>query len=231
MRRFLSIALLGAVGLLFPTKACADLTMVEGANFGPGVVNILGIKPFNPALGTLKSVGVTLAGTVTANINVLPCGSQGPCPYELSLDQNFFGLLPGFFSFGTDANFIFSGVDPTIVENYIYTFTFNASTDLLGFVVPDTLSSGSGTLVPPGFVDGKLSNFLPSIVAFNEIDESLKVGTLSGATLGSLSDQGGLIILYNYTPPLPEPSSLLLLASGLSALIFRGRIQLLPRSH
>src|SRR5260370_3327428 len=119
MRRSLSIALLGAVSLLFPTKACADLTMVEGANFGPGVVNILGIKPFNPALGTLKSVGVTLAGTVTANINVLPCGSAGPCSYELGLDQNFFRFLPCFFSFATDGQFNFLGSDPPIAENEI----------------------------------------------------------------------------------------------------------------
>src|SRR5260370_14502565 len=119
MRRSLSIALLGAVGLLFPTKAWADLTMVECANFGPGVVNILGIKPFNPALGTLKSVGVTLAATVTANINLLPCGSQGPCPYELGLDQNFFVLLPRSSSCGPDDNFLCYRAVPNLLEHLV----------------------------------------------------------------------------------------------------------------
>jgi len=226
----LSTALLGAVGLLLPTKACADLTMVEGASFGPGILNIIGIKPFNPALGTLKSVDVTLQGTVSANLDLLPCGPGGPCPYQLVLDQNFFGLLPGFFSFGTDAQFIFSGFDASVAENYIYTFTFNAFTDLVGSF-PNTVATGSGTLVPPSVIDGKLSNFEPKIVNFNEIDEILSGAVSGGAALGSFSDQGGLLIQYNYTPPVPEPSSLLLLASGLSALILSGRIQRLPLSH
>src|SRR6267378_461550 len=158
MRRSLSIALLGAVGLLLPTKACADLTMVEGASFGPGILNIIGIKPFNPALGTLKSVDVTLQGTVSANLDLLPCGPGGPCPYQLVLDQN-----------------------------YVYTFTFYAFTDLVGSF-PNTVAMGSGTLVPPSVIDGKLSNFEPKIVNFNEIDEILSGAVSGSAALGSFSD-------------------------------------------
>jgi hypothetical protein len=226
MRRSLSIALLGAVGLLLPAKACADLTIIEGASFGPGIINILGIKPFNPALGTLNSVNVTLQGQINATVVQLPCGEQSTflCPFELVVDQDFFGLSPAFFSFGTDAQFVFEGTDPTLIQNYIYTFTFDTFTDTIlnGFTFPNLSPSVGGNatqIIPPADINGRRANFLPAVVPFNEVDDVLTVG-VSGADVTSYSDAGALIIQYNYTP-VPEPSSLLLIIAGVASVITR----------
>jgi PEP-CTERM motif-containing protein len=236
MRRSLSIALLGAVGLLLPTKACADMVRVTAASYGPGVFNPMSIQPFDPALGTLNSVNVTLQGQINATVVQLPCGEQSTflCPFELVVDQDFFGLSPAFFSFGTDAQFVFEGTDPTLIQNYIYTFTFDAFTDTIfnGFTFPNFSSSVGGNatqIIPPADINGRRANFLPTIVGFNEVDDVLTVG-VSGADVTSYSDAGALIVQYNYTP-VPEPSSLFLLASGLSALILRRRIERLSRAH
>lgn len=227
MRKCFSIALLGALGLLLPTKACADLTMFAGANYGPGIFNPMSIQPFDPTLGTLNSVNVTLQGQINATVAQLPCGEPSPllCPFELVVDQNFFGLSPAFFSFDTDAQFVFEGTDPTLIQNYIYTFTFDAFTDniLNGFTFPNLSSSVGGNatqIIPPADINGRRANFLPTIVGLNEVDGVLSAGAIFGAVVTSYSDVGGLIIQYNYTP-VAEPSSLLLIIAGVASVITR----------
>lgn len=230
MRHFSSAAFLIVVALLLPSRATADSSVATQTNFGPGIFNPMVIQPFDPALGTLNSVNVTLDGQVTASATAFICGLQGSdgCPFTLTLDQNFFGISPAFFSFGTDAQFVFDGIgiDASFIQSYSYTFTFDAFTDniLNGFTLPNFSPLGVGNaaqIIPPVDINGTRASFLPTLVGLNEIDDLL-IATPSAATVLNYNDAGTLVVEYNYTPaPVPEPGSLLLIITGIGSLITR----------
>ena len=227
MRHFSSAAFLIVVALLLPSRATADLSVATQTNFGPGIFNPMVIQPFDPALGTLNSVNVTLDGQVTASATAFPCGIQGSdgCPFTLTLDQNFFGRSPAFFSFDTDAQFVFDGIgiDASFIQNYSYTFTFDSFTDFVGFTFPNLLPLGGNAtqIIPPADINGTRASFLPTLVGLNEIDDLL-IATPSAATAQNYNDAGTLVVQYNYTPaPTPEPASLLLIITGIGSLITR----------
>ena len=229
MRHFSSSAFLIVIALLLPSRATADLSVVTQTNFGPGVFNPMSIQPFDPALGTLTSVNVTLNGQVTANVTLVPeCGGAICGPYDVMLDQNFFGINPAFFSFGTDATYDFKGLDTSLIQSYNYTFTFDAFTDniLNGFTLPNFSPLGVGNaaqIIPPVDIIGTRANFLPTLAGLNEINNLLTATVLSPATIvGNYSDAGTLVVEYNYTPaPVPEPASILLIMTGIGSLITR----------
>jgi hypothetical protein len=71
------------------------------------------VSPFDPTLGTLDSVSVSLMGRMTVTGNTLPLFSPyGPIPttYFLTVEQNFLGLGSNLFDFGSPAQYFLTGV-------------------------------------------------------------------------------------------------------------------------
>jgi len=224
------------VGLLLavPSLASAASIFVSGT-IGGGSTSLVGLQGFNPALGTLTSVEVTISGTVSAQVVTNPMTIMGtpiPTPYVVSVTQNFDGL-PGnsLFSFFSPATFMFNGVGTavgatqTLTAGFTDTFHFNGMTDLVGGLTAVDFSS-SVTEVPPGLAVGTLAGFIQGAPPFTEVVTTSPGTNSPFAIVGSASTVGNILIEYDFTPattgttPAPEPAALLLLGAGLLALAF-----------
>ena len=245
MQRFLLAGLAAFCFLVFPGRAAADSTF-QIVGFVSGPDGFIGLTPFDPSLGTLTSVDVSIQGQLSATLQTFqnPCAPAGVCPlpYLAAIDQNFFGLAGRYFTFGSNAEFQFTGLASgageslPLIETYTYNFTFNSFTDLVGFAVLNPSFGGPASLfLPPITVNGTVSGFQQSIIPINEVDEVVSPGATAGGVLTGLTDAGSISITYNYTPPppptVPEPSSLLLLVCGLPAVFFRSRLLRWPRRN
>jgi hypothetical protein len=190
----------------------------------------IGVTPFDATLGSLDSVNVTINGVLTVTGITVPniAGPAGPVPYPylVSVSQDYFGLLGKYFDFNGDATFLIQGQasgvgEPlSILRPFNYGFTFNETTDLIGFVIP----SVSGGVIPPGGgVSGSLSDFLDTIVPIDEIDlvQTATAFALSPpVVVTSTHAAGAIIIQYNFTPAqatVPAPNTGALLTLGLVA--------------
>ena len=225
--------------LLCGSVAATTLPEFTGTNFSGSSVSLVGWDPFNHNLGTLDSVGITIDGAITVAVQtqVMFDGLQFlPAPYSVSISQNFTGEPShAFFSFVLPATFSANGVGTgqgevqTLTFPFIYTFRFDSFTDLLG---GQTAVNASGPTVPPGLAYGTLAGFTDTFFPFmQELIMASDLATV-GASITSISSDGGIIVEYDYTPapapaPVPEPASLLLLGSGLCAVAVSMRKKLL----
>lgn len=211
-----------------------NLIQVQGFNFS-GQSTLLEIKPFDPSLGTLDSVNVTITGAITGVIITLPnfvpdpFGNLFPLPqpYSVTITQNFTG---GPFTFFLPAQATLSGTSTGTGDNipitlpFNYGFTFDQFSNLTGF------ATGSGSIsggTSPGLIDGTLNGWESSIPLLL-FENTLVLEQQSFGVSPSVPpiEQGGLIVQYSYeTPPVstPEPGSLPLLASALAGLCLVAR--------
>jgi PEP-CTERM motif-containing protein len=214
--------------------------ILTGNNFSASNFDAIGVSPFDPALGTLNSVNVTINGRLTVTGNTSPWFVQSgfalvpqPHAYFVSVTQDFFGLIGKYFEFDGNALFAFQGLATgqgeafAFVTDFTYGFTFTAATDLAGGISP-SFSNTSGTLTPPTGVSGLRADFHKTIAPIDEIDI---VQTWSGLTIaptpltiGSVLTQGALLLQYNYTPTaIPEPQTYAMLMAGVALLGFVAR--------
>lgn len=202
-----------------------DTTSTGGAG-----LDFLGIQPFDPAMGTLDVVGVSIIGSLTVT------GTAAGGPFTVRVSQDFFGLAGKFFDFSSPAQLLVigsgvAGQPATAVATFSYSFQFNQATDLFGFTVPTV--GGLFGFVPT--IGGTRANFLTTVLPINEIDvvQLFELPLTSGITPLTHQSQGALTITYDFTPAaVPEPGSLVLLTVGsVSALAYgwRRRIRMASR--
>jgi len=191
-----------------------------------GPAPLFSFSPFDPSLGTLNRVSVSITGTLS--IQVIPeapnivdgFGDVGPYPAQVSAGLSFTALsqsLLGGFSTVIDAaptvglGFSDGTMAPyqVVIPLYSDSFTFNATTDLIGFAL--------GTL---GDAEkARLSDFIANPYGAPQELVTLGAQFLGGAVPGvitSVSFAGSGLIEYDYTsaPPatsVPDSTSTLLL--------------------
>jgi hypothetical protein len=250
MRRLSIIAVLVLAGLFTARASRADgttevsLVSFVGQSYS-GTTNVISIPSFDPSQGTLDSVNVTIQGTFTDTIDTIPTITpDGPIPepFQVELSQN----LQGFMSFFAPTNIYIDGFTTglgtpiEVVGQYIYTFTVDPTTDLIGAVpmsatVNVTAGPASVTTDPIPLAQGTLSDFqspIPgvSIPLFGV--EGTTVTAQGGTAFAEPpTDTGAVLVEYNYTTSIPdtgqtvpEPPTYALLFIGLALLVSLGRI-------
>src|SRR6185503_6883013 len=112
--RHVAIAVLALVVLAVAPPADA-LTTTEAESFS-GQFDFIGVTPFDPALGTLDRVSVSISGVLTVNgmtgRNQVQAGPGVLVPqaysYMVDVQQDFSGLAGRYFDFLGSATFRFS---------------------------------------------------------------------------------------------------------------------------
>jgi hypothetical protein len=229
----LRVRLLLLLGLLVaaPSTTHAASIAIQSVGFD-GAFDSLSVRRFDPELGTLDSVGVTITGVLSAS-GLAPQvpGNVVPSFFAVSVQQTFVGVGGGFFDFGSPATFLLNGSslgEPfTLNATFTYSFRFTSLSDLVGFVIP----SASGPTVPPVTVNGRRADFVgdPAVPGFINLTHVSAVLPITGLppVLTSTNSQGVIFLEYRYTPAVtpsvPEPAIALLVPVGLGVVAWRRR--------
>ena len=120
LRGFLVLAGLGTA----PTPVSADL-ILQAHSFDVGVgPDLVGVQPFDPALGTLDRVLVDIQGVLQVT------GTALSPTFSVGVSQDFMGLAGKYFDFSSSAQLLLTGSGPpgepvALVTPFGYTFQFD----------------------------------------------------------------------------------------------------------
>lgn len=221
----------GVLALVATDVRAALIT--QTTSFTPGPVSPFLLNSFDPNLGSLERVELTLTGQIVLQASTLPLLS-GPVPVPVPYQ---FSVLPqqGFQGQGSfDVAFAFDAVYPVVIGTatgaggvvplppipFHFSVTFTAATDLSGIAFPAFVGPAG---MPPVF--GRREDFVSAIPGFSVplLAEHrltpLAVGSGGPPVTPIVVPAGAItaILLYDYTPAqnAPEPACALLLGLGL----------------
>ena len=221
-----------ALGALLTTAAPAraDLILQVEPFALSGIVGspILGFQPFDPDLGTLDRVSVSISGSFLFTAILAP--GQAAVP---SVTWEAFGLGGLGFEFApSDALFLFPAVtNPSLLEplpialSTVFTLDFSLTnaTDVVGFVIPSVGATGA-TLVLPTVV-AQRSDFVARFAGDSVMEQFVFLPPAGLQPAGGFAGGGSVLLQYEFTPALsvPEPNGVLLLGAGVLLLCRRRR--------
>ncbi len=207
--------------------------ITQTTSFLHAPVSALTLNSFDPDLGTLNHVELTLSGTIVITVETPPFLTgplQTPTPYQFSvqLQQGFQGQGSFDVSFLFDALYLnltgtASGAGGVVLIPlpFLFSVGFNATTDLTGISTPLFVGPDA---VPP--VSGRREDFHSTIPGFSTpliaVHELTPVFlSTTGAPVTPLilpSDDFNATLFYDYTPAVnaSEPASAFLLCLGLA---------------
>lgn len=207
------------------------LTEVETGAYGGGGTSL---TAFDPSLGTLDSVDVTITGLLTATFPTVPMldGNGNPIPMPVVADvyQQFGGPA---FSFQTDLflNGVAPGVGSPMIVTDGYTYSFTVTAADLGTVLllsQNSVGGNLGGVLLPAEVSTELSDFVSPVPGsdFPLFESDILTAAVDAGPLvyPMILDSGNIVLQYNYTTnavTTPEPSALTLMLAGL-AILFLG---------
>jgi len=181
-----------------------DPVVFQSQPFTADTFTLIPLEPYDPALGRLDVVQVSIQGVLSITGSAQTVGS-----YQAEVTQDFAGVDAGvddrLFEFGAPAHFVYTGIalapgEPFAVSTpFTYTFTFDAGTDAVGYTV-GTVSSDWST-VPPATIIGRRADFVESEQPFDQL-RLIQLPTSVGA-VATASSTGTLSIDYHYTAALP----------------------------
>lgn len=250
MKKFLiycaSIALLVLVGgqaNAMTVSYTSTFAVSNNTNFATATDSI-DVTPFDPSLGTLNSVSVSISGQTHVDYTAMPFFTgQYPAGYTYNIfaDQSFIGAGNKYFAFGSPATFgwmlawydaLGNASHETFDNTFTYDFTFNDVTDQAGQAALTTTNTTGFNSSSPSTVNGYLANFIDDGLSVNQILllQFPKIITQVTSVPFTMATTGLLTLTYDYADapldpaPVPEPSTMLLFGSGLFSLAgFRKR--------
>lgn len=207
---------------------------------------------FDPTLGELNSVDVTIQGFLTLSLDIVPyvVGIGPPISQTVTatLTQELAGLMGGDFDFTTVPQVLvqqtaaFGSYLSQVTSNYH--FRFDATSDMLGFAVVEGGTDVTGSLDAfiigePFLASGTRADFIDSFGLGSTLYRSMWSSTYSSPLAYNpltFTYTGSMQVTYDYTPagepgpgpgpgpvPVPEPPTWLLLTASGFALLLRKR--------
>lgn len=217
----LTLAVLG-LGPLAPAARADSITFINGFGVG-GPAELVDFDAFDPALGTLSAVTVSIVASGGVALQPPPPTGPVPVPYPVivGLEFELDGNGSQFFEFGGPARALAPAValglgEPMFVPIGLFSlnFTFDDLTELIGFSVP----SAQG-VAPPPTVNGNRDAFVlgPATVESLLLTRVGLVVASDGPLPAVVSSvlNGSIQVTYDYTPrPVPEPAVAVLASIG-----------------